>query len=201
MITTIILDIGNVLAAFRSVEYLRECGYEEEIIRKIGNATFYSEKWKELDRGVIDEDDLIAQFCEQDPSVTTEILSFFENFDQIVTEYDYSAPFVQKLKANGYQVYLLSNYGRRYFIKATEVFEFYKYVDGGVISYEVNYIKPQPEIYEALINKYNINPTEAVFLDDMNENLVAAKEFGFHTIHVRVFDEALEKLRKLGVNI
>ncbi|MGB4659996.1 MAG: HAD family phosphatase [Mobilitalea sp.] len=201
MITTIILDIGNVLAAFRSIEYLRECGYEEEIIRKIGNATFYSEKWKELDRGVIEEDDLIAQFCEQDPSVTTEILSFFDNFDQIVTEYDYSAPFVQKLKANGYQVYLLSNYGRRYFIKATEVFEFYKYVDGGVISYEVNFIKPEPEIYEALISKYNINPTEAVFLDDMNENLVAAREFGFHTIHVKAFDEALEKLRKLGVNI
>jgi putative hydrolase of the HAD superfamily len=52
-----------------------------------------------------------------------------------------------------------------------------------------------------LIGKYDINPEEAVFLDDNQANLEGAKVFGFHTIQVTEFDQALEDLRKLGVNI
>jgi putative hydrolase of the HAD superfamily len=98
-------------------------------------------------------------------------------------------------------VYLLSNYGRTNFAHAKEQFKFIPLVDGGVISYEVKYIKPEPEIYQILMDKYNINPEEAVFLDDNQANLEAAKVFGFHTIQVTEFDRALEDLRKLGVKI
>jgi putative hydrolase of the HAD superfamily len=74
-------------------------------------------------------------------------------------------------------------------------------VDGQVISYEIHYVKPEPEIYEELIRKYNINPIQAVFLDDLPENLEGAKPFGFHTIQVKTYEQILEALRKLGVSI
>lgn len=201
MINTIILDIGNVLVHFRWKEYLKESGYEEEIIHKIGNATVYSERWSELDRGSQLEEDLITQCCEKDPSIATEIRSFFGNLSELVKEYDYSAEFIQRLKANDYKVYLLSNYCNSNFQYAKENFEFMKYVDGGVISYEVKHIKPEPEIYKTLINKYSINPKEAVFLDDIQANLNGALPFGFHTILVKNFEQALNELRILGVRI
>ena len=201
MINTVILDIGNVLAHFRWEEYLKECGYEEEVICKIGNATVRSKHWKEWDRGVQEDEELIAQCCVLEPSLEKEIKSLFDNVEQLAKEYDYSVEFIKQLKANGYKVYLLSNYGRRHFQLDQHNYKFMKYVDGGIISYQVHHIKPEPEIYEALINQYHINPMEAVFLDDLQENLDGAKPFGFHTIQVKTQEQAIDDLKKLGVRI
>lgn len=201
MINSIVLDIGNVLAHFRWKEYLEDCGYTEEIKHKISKATVLSERWIELDRGVIDEGKLMDQCCQEEPSVEKEIRKLFDDVAQLVWEYDYSSDFVRQLKANGYKVYLLSNYASFTFQYAKENFEFIKYVDGGVISYEVKCVKPEARIYQLLIDKYNIRPEEAVFLDDLSANLEGAKPFGFHTIQVKSYTQALRDLKELGVKI
>lgn len=201
MIKTIILDIGQVLAHFRWKEYLVDCGYDDEIIEKVGAATVLSKYWGEVDRGAIKEEEIVKLCSSLDPSVSKEIQDFFDNLTQTVREFPYSEEFIKNLKANGYKVYLLSNYGERNFAYAKENFKFIKQADGGVISYEVKSIKPEPEIYETLLKKYNINPQEAVFLDDSQANLEGASAFGIHTILVTDFQKALEELRDLGVNI
>ncbi|MDF2942352.1 MAG: HAD-superfamily hydrolase subfamily variant 3 [Herbinix sp.] len=201
MIHTVVLDIGNVLAQFRWKEYLEKCGYDENVIQKIGNATVRSEYWKEWDRGAQEDDELISKCCALEPSVEKEIKALFNDVEQLVREYDYSVEFIKKLKENGYQVYLLSNYGRTHFQRDQRNFRFMKYVDGAIISSQVQYIKPEPEIYEALINRYHINPSEAVFLDDLQDNLEGAKPFGFHTILVRSYEQMIEDLKKLGVSL
>lgn len=201
MIKTVVLDIGNVLAKFRWKEYLQDCGYSEEIKQKVADATIHSPWWKELDRGVIEEEVIIAGCINQKPEVEKEIRKLFYDMVELVREYDFSADFVQDLKKNGYKVYLLSNYSKRLFEMDQSIFRFLNYVDGGIISYQVQHIKPQPEIYEDLIHTYGIVPTEAVFLDDLQENIDGAKKFGFHTIRVEDHEQALEDLRRLGVKI
>jgi putative hydrolase of the HAD superfamily len=201
MINTIVLDIGQVLANFRWKEYLIECGYDQETIQKVSNATVLNRLWGEEDRGKISTKELVELCCAEDPSVADEIRKLFSDITKMVREYDYSADFIKHLKAAGYKVYLLSNYGETNFQYAKEHFNFLKYVDGGVISYEVKHIKPEQEIYECLINKYNINPKEAVFLDDSQANLEGARKFGFATIHVQEFSKALHELKALGVKI
>jgi len=201
LINTIVLDIGQVLANFRWKAYLKDCEYDEETIRKVSNATVLSKAWGEEDRGALSDEKLVALCCAEDPSVSKEITALFNDITELVRECDYSAEFIQRLKRNGYKVYLLSNYGERNFMYAKEHFKFLEYADGGVISYQVKHIKPEPEIYEALIEKYNINPNEAVFLDDSQVNLDGAIPFGFHTILVTEFEKAVEELRELGVNI
>lgn len=201
MINTIILDIGQVMAHFRWKEYLLDCGYDEETIKRVSKATVLSKEWGEEDRGILSDEELIAAFIANDPSVAEEIRKLKGSPEKLVQEYDYSVDFVKKLKANGYKVYLLSNYGKTNFAYARTNFKFIPYVDGGVISYEVKHIKPEPEIYRALIDKYQFDPKEAVFLDDSLANLEGAKAFGFYTIHFTEFEKAIEELKVLGVNI
>ncbi len=202
MINTVVLDIGNVLARFRWEDYLIDCGYEEEIKRRIGNATVLSRRWKEWDRGAVDEQELIDACIAEEPELRQEILKlFFDDYEQLVVEYEYSADFVRRLKEKGYRVYLLSNYSRMHFHRENNPFRFVDFVDGGVISYEVKHIKPEPEIYRILLEKYDIQPENAVFLDDLEENLETAKAFGLHTIQVKNHQQALKDLRKLGIQI
>lgn len=201
MINTIVLDIGNVLAEFNWRGYLKECGYDDQTIERIGKATVLNNYWLEFDRSSLSDEVIMEKCCLVDKEIEEEIKAFFKNSYRTVKEYPYSEEFIKNLKKNGYKVYLLSNYGRTNFAYAKENFKFIPFVDGGVISYEVEYVKPEPQIYEALIEKYNINPETAVFLDDVKVNLDSAKKFGFHTIQVTEFEKALEDLRKLGVNI
>jgi len=201
MINTIVFDIGNVLAHFRWKEYLAECGYTEEMQHKISKATVLSSRWHELDRGVMDEAELIAACGKEEPSVEKEILKLFEDTSALVQEYDYSSDLLRRLKENGYRIYLLSNYAKFSFAYAKEYFKFLNYVDGGVISYQVKCIKPEAKIYHILIERYGIQPENAVFLDDLPANLEGAKPFGFQTIQVKSYAQTVADLRLLGVRI
>ena len=72
-------------------------------------------------------------------------------------------------------------------------------VDGGILSYQEKTVKPEPEIYQRLLERYGLVPEECVFLDDLEENLAAAAKFGIHTVLFTGKEAAVEELRKLGV--
>ena len=201
MIKTIIFDIGNVLAHFRWEDYINDAGYTDDMKEKVSKATVLSPRWDELDRGARDEKDIIAECVSAEPEAEKEILQLFNDSSQLVKEYAYSSKLLRTLKDNGYKVYLLSNYPRFSFKYAKENFGFFNYIDGMVVSYMVKTIKPEPEIYQILIDKYNINPEETVFLDDHIVNIDGAKPFGLNTILVESYDQMISELTKLGVEV
>lgn len=104
---------------------------------------------------------------------------------------DYAIPMLRSLKMAGYKLYILSNWGKWHFEelqKRNDFREFLQYFDGGIVSYQVGLKKPDRKIYEILIDKYNINPSSAVFYDDKPENIQAAKEVGLNAV---IFDRSI----------
>jgi glucose-1-phosphatase len=69
--------------------------------------------------------------------------------------------------------------------------------DLAVFSAEVKLAKPQPEIYHLILDRLQIEPREAVFIDDMVENIVAAKKLGLHGIRFRSREQALTDLNNI----
>jgi putative hydrolase of the HAD superfamily len=53
---------------------------------------------------------------------------------------------------------------------------------GTVISCRIQKIKPEIGIYEHLLNEHKLDAAETVFIDDMSENLAAARTIGIRTI-------------------
>ena len=84
---------------------------------------------------------------------------------------DYAETWVRYLKDKGYHVYILSNYATYTLEKTEEELTFLKYVDGAVFSCQVKQIKPEPNIYQTLIKRYNLDPQKSVFLDDRKRKL------------------------------
>ncbi len=66
---------------------------------------------------------------------------------------------------------------------ARERFDFLGWFRGIVLSGEIGAIKPQPRIYEVLLERFAIDPSSAIFIDDSEANAVAARPFGIHAIH------------------
>ena len=69
-------------------------------------------------------------------------------------------------------------------------------IDGGVFSYEVKKIKPDPEIFHILLKKYNLFASECLFLDDRKDNVVTASNLGFETIEVKDSSKVVDLLKE-----
>jgi HAD superfamily hydrolase (TIGR01509 family) len=66
-----------------------------------------------------------------------------------------------------------------------------------VISGEVGLHKPQPEIYELACERLGVEPSDAVFVDDLRENCKGAEAVGMTAIHHRETPATLKRLNEL----
>lgn len=200
MITTIIFDIGNVLADFTWKEHYESFGYDEEMVERIAKATVKNPAWNEVDRGVLSMEEIIQSFIDSDPEIEREIREVLGDTSSIVKRNDYAIPWLQELKSKGYRVLYLSNFSEKAEKDCALALDFIPYMDGGILSYQEKVIKPMPEIYQRLIDRYDLKPEECVFMDDTVANLEGAQKFGIHTIHFHDQKQAIGELQKLGVN-
>jgi 2-haloacid dehalogenase len=97
-----------------------------------------------------------------------------------------------KLKRAGVPMHAISNYNREEFDIARLHFPFINDFDELVLSGDVGVVKPDPEIFELLVRRRNLDVGRTVFIDDNIANVVTADQLGFATIH---FDEKTTDLR------
>ena len=200
MITTIIFDIGNVLADFTWRQHFESFGYDEAMVDRIAKASILSDVWNEYDRGEMTDDEIFREFVRNDPEIEPELAQVFANVKTIISRNDYAIPWIQELKRKGYRLLYLSNFSEKAESECAYALDFIPYLDGGIMSYREKLIKPMPEIYRLLIERYHLTPEECVFMDDTAANLDAAAKFGIHTILFTDKEQAVRELRKLGVD-
>lgn len=103
----------------------------------------------------------------------------FELLQSAIYKYPYTDELIDTLKSKGYMIYYLSNWPRWSYELEEDFFRpLLDKFDGGLFSFESKYWKPQPEFYEELFNKYNLDPKNCIFFDDKYENVSAAEGFG-----------------------
>ncbi len=99
----------------------------------------------------------------------------------------------RQLKESGkYKLYALTNWQVGLFDIALVRYNFLHWFDGRVVSGEEKTRKPFPEFYHRLLDRYKVNPAEAIFIDDSLRNVKAAEEVGIKSIHFL----SPEKLKK-----
>ncbi len=96
-----------------------------------------------------------------------------------------------------YRLYALSNFAPEPVPYLYEVFPWMSWFDGVVISGHEGATKPSPELFAVLTDRYAIDPACAVFIDDLEHNVDAARALGFHTVHFRDPHQLEEALRHL----
>ena len=200
MIRTIIFDIGNVLADFSWEAHYRRFGYTGSRLERLTKATVKNDAWNEYDRGALSDEEVLQRFIDSDPEMESDIRKCLANVEGMVVRNDYAIPWIQELKQKGYRTLYLSNFSEKAAKECVKALDFLPYMDGGILSYREKVIKPMPEIYQLLIDRYQLVPEECVFLDDTQKNLTAAEAFGIHTILFKDQEQAREELRRLGVS-
>ena len=117
----------------------------------------------------------------------------------MVTPRDYAIPWVKRLKQSGYGVYYLSNFSRKAEEDCKDALTFIPFTDGGILSYRDKLIKPDPRIYELLLDRFGLKAEECVFIDDTMRNIEAGEACGIKGICFQSYEQVRDDLRKLGV--
>ena len=93
-----------------------------------------------------------------------------------------------------YKVGLLSNYSTDLRPKIEKEWALGSVFDEIIISCEVGMIKPDPGVFNLMLDRLGVKADESVFIDDRIKNIDSAKKMGFHTIFFTSKEQALEEL-------
>ena len=198
MIKNIVFDVGMVLVDFKWRKVMSDVGCTEEEIETIASVMVNGPMWNELDRGVMDEEDVISQMIEKLPGYEDKARAFWNNVHLTIESFPYAKDWVKGLKEDGYRTYLLTNYPRSlYKNTAEQYFTFLPYVDDVLVSSHEKMTKPDKEIYERLLEKFGLKAEETVFIDDRLVNIKGAESVGITGIHFTNYEEVSKKLDKL----
>lgn len=178
----IVFDLGNVLFRFDPKEILDDLFEEELIKKKIIKDVFKTKIWADLDRGTISYNDACRIWLNNNPDLKGELMLLLENWHKYLTPIEENISFLYRLKSKGKNLYVLSNFHEHAFNYIRTRYSFFELFDGMVISYQVKLLKPEKEIYNLLIENYNLIPEQTIFIDDSLENVKAAEEVGIKGI-------------------
>ena len=193
-----ISESQNILVNFESREYLKEFGYDDKTVEKLNEIIFKSQEWLSCDSGTYENNTDIAEILiEKYPDYSEMIKKVLtKEWVKMLTLKEDTAEYLKELKSRGFKIYILSNLSKESYDYNSK-YEFFKYTDGGVYSYEVKKIKPNPEIYTELLKKYNLIPEETIFIDDVKENIDAANKLKINGVIFENLDQVKKEVETL----
>ncbi len=181
MIKNIIFDIGNVILNFNLNEVLEKFTSNKDDQQFILDNIINSPEWLEnalIDTGYISRDDAIKIVQDRTNHHKDKLIFDFWNTYNDFTKVDIRVlDLIKKLKDNNYKIYLLSNINP-YTYDFVEKSGLFSLVDGYVLSYKEHKVKPFISIYKTLIERYNLIPSESIFIDDNERNINTGVSLG-----------------------
>ncbi len=204
MIKNIIFDIGNIVAYYDLEEALNVFAKNEEEKKFIMDNIVNSPEWSVLglvDIGLLSWDDIIKIIQDRTNNTHDELIENYchKHYNYLIVQ-ESMLNLIKDLRNKGYKVYLLSNTNEDSvnYMKNSGLFES---VDGYVLSYLENKVKPNQGIYKTLINRYNLVPEESIFIDDRLDNCETAKLLGMDAINANPndYNDLITKLNEKGI--
>lgn len=198
-IKTIIFDFGGVLIDWNPHYLYRKIfDDEQEMLWFLENIC--TSEWNlKLDTGY-PFGKAVKELQKQFPEYKIPIQAYHERWQEMLGgEISQSVDILYELKEQKYPTYGLTNWSTETFPIAYDRFDFLKKLDGIVVSGEEKLVKPNPELYNVLIDRYDVKPDESVFIDDKLINVEGARKIGFKGIHFTSPENLRKEFIKMGV--
>ena len=199
MIKNIIFDIGAVLVDWDPRYYYRKVMKNEAEVENFLTEICTFEFNHSLDLGR-PWADARAELVSKYPEYTVHIDAYWNNWlDMFSGPIHGTVDILKDLKARGFPVYALSNWNDVKFQVGLQVFPFFNLFDGRIVSGEVKVAKPDPRIYQLLLDTYKLTPHESLFIDDRKDNIDAASAFGIKAVQFISPEKLHEDLISYGI--
>ena len=202
-IETIIFDLGGVLIDWNPKYVYRDVFNGDEAKVDWFLETICTHDWNiEQDAGRTFQDatELLVQ---QHPQYEAWIRIFYDRWEQMLGgPIKDSVLLLETLKqANEQKLYALTNWSAESFPVAIERYDFLKHFEGILVSGTEKMRKPFTDIYELMLERYQLVASSCVFIDDSLDNVLGARKVGMKAIHYKNSQQLINELEYLGVQL
>ena len=195
-LANIVFDIGNVICEWNPQKLVSSVfSYPEECKCALENIIGHKD-WLMLDRGTLCLEEAIPRAARRCQLSEEKISKLFEETPKSLIPFPETVDVIKELGAKGFNLYVLSNMHDYAFEYLSSTYNFWHYFSGIVVSSHVNSIKPEPEIFNHLIDTYDLIPPKTLFLDDMSVNVQAAKKHGLEAMLIENISQLKTELNK-----
>lgn len=194
----IVFDVGNVLVRWDPRLLYRDL-IPDDGKRDWFMANVCTAAWNiEQDRGRSWEE-AVALLVREHPEWAAEIRAYDERWHETVPSViEDSVSLLAELKAKGERVYAITNFSREKWAECLIRFPFLQSFDGVIVSAHERLLKPDPAIYHVLLERYELEARDCIFIDDSEKNVAAARSVGMQAVHFVEPIDLRATLRELG---
>ena len=193
----IILDMGNVLLEWNKDKILKGVSDTKEEYLILDKAIFQSGLWERLDLGTMTREELVLKVVSMIGRTyqkkVEEVIWNWPNYIDIYTEV---FPVLSELKKKGHRIFVLSNTSKVFYdLLEEQLSPLKELLDGFVLSCDIKAIKPDLVMFKEILDKYQLDPTNCVFLDDIEDNTNAAQKLGIKAHQVKKRNDVVDILK------
>ncbi len=199
-IKNIIFDFGGVVMDWNPRYFFKDYFNDDEKMEFILKNIATDEWNAEQDRGRTLAEGTEIQVAKF-PQWEKELRAYYDNWTTMLrSDIPKNVEVLRKLEHSNYELFGLTNWSAETFPYALENYDFFKIFGGKiVVSGTEKVIKPDPKIWEVLLERYHIKADESVFIDDNAKNIEVAKALGFITVHITPETDLEKELKDLGL--
>lgn len=184
MLSNLILDIGNVICDWNP-DGLVACAYTDpDEQAEALSVTVGNPDWLMLDRGAMSVEEAIARAQARTKLNPSGVAQIYENLGTSLIPLPETTAAMHRAKALGVPIYILSNMPAHAWVYLEKTYECWNVCAGVVVSCDTGLIKPEEAIFQHLCDRFSVTPESCVFVDDMAENIEAAREFGMQGVQL-----------------
>ncbi len=193
MIKNVIFDLGGVVLG-RDFKRLGEVLGNTFAFISADEA--FPEYWSEFDRGTYTREEVTRMLAEDYNLTFEDANEQVQRLLELLQPIPETERLIRELKAKGIRCYVLSNMSKEFYAELLK-FPIFELFDGAVVSYQERVNKPDAKIYETILSRYSLEPSETVFADDKAANTEAASRFGIHTVTYDCNGDGPDRVRAL----
>lgn len=178
MIKNVIFDLGGVVLGR---DFKRLGDVLGNTFAFISADEAFPEYWSEFDRGTYTRAEVTKMLADDYNLTLEDADQQVQKLLELLQPIPETEVLIRELKSRGIKCYVLSNMSGEFYAELLK-FPVFELFDGAVVSYQERVNKPDSKIYEIILSRYGLVPSETVFADDKAANTEAASRFGIHTV-------------------
>ena len=194
----IILDMGNVLLEWNKDKILKAVAKTEKDYLILDKAIFQSGLWERLDLGTLTREELVDRVLSLLGDIyEKKVEEVIWNWPAYIDIYKEVFPLLTGLKEKGHRIFVLSNTSPVFYeLLKDQLAPLEKNLDGFVLSCDIKAVKPDPKMFEEILRKYELDPSNCIFLDDVKDNTNMAESLGIKAYQVNQRSDIVDILKK-----
>lgn len=196
-IKNIIFDVGNVLVRWDPTHIVSVAFPEYKHPSSLAQSIFKHQTWLDLNLGLITEKEAILHYSARLGLEQADLAIMMQIVKTSLVPIPGSFELLTQLYQEKYHLYALTDNTKEIMAYLKEKYDFWRYFKGVVVSAEIGHLKPSKAIYAHLLQTYQLNAKETVFIDDLLVNVEGAKALGIEGIAFRDAQTCRISLEKL----